>query len=164
LGRRQGTGTRTPWMQWEVFTTRGRNTSLPSSGAPRAPTPGCRERLYNLGHCIGTVEGVVALDHAATARLTLMVSLSPAIGPGRLCLPCPPHFSPLFLELNSVSGLVSKLWYRILFDQSEMSMSRNSPTDSPKVRPGRDPRVNRSSISRISRRLGAPTLSLNGIL
>jgi len=49
-----------------------------------------------------------------------------------------PHNSSL-LTLNSVSGLVSKIWYRIPFDQSELSISRIPPTDSPEVRPGRDP-------------------------
>ena len=41
--------------------------------------------------------------------------------------------------LNSVSGLVSKVWYRIPFDQSELSISKIPPTDSPTVRPGRHP-------------------------
>ena len=43
------------------------------------------------------------------------------------------------LTLNSVSGLVSKVWYRIPFDQSELSISKIPPTDSPTVRPGRHP-------------------------
>jgi len=43
------------------------------------------------------------------------------------------------LSLNSVSGLVSMMWYRIPFNQSELSISKIPPTDSPKVRPGRDP-------------------------
>ena len=55
---------------------------------------------------------------------------------------------PKSLLLNSVSGLVSKVWYRIPFDQSELSISKIPPTDSPTVRPGRHPRVNRPSISR----------------
>jgi len=42
------------------------------------------------------------------------------------------------LHLNSVSGLVSKIWYRIPFDQSELSISRIPPTGSPTVGPGRD--------------------------
>jgi hypothetical protein len=50
--------------------------------------------------------------------------------------------------LNLVSDLVSTEWYRIPFDQSELSISRIQPTDSPTVRPGRDHRVNRPSISR----------------
>jgi len=41
--------------------------------------------------------------------------------------------------LNSVSGLVSKLWYRSPFNQSELPVSKIPPTDSPKVRPGREP-------------------------
>jgi hypothetical protein len=32
-----------------------------------------------------------------------------------------------------------EFWYRIPFDQSELSISNIPPTDSPKVRPGRDP-------------------------
>ena len=40
--------------------------------------------------------------------------------------------------LNSVSGLVSKMWYRIPFDQSELSISRIPPTGSPTVRLRRD--------------------------
>jgi len=35
---------------------------------------------------------------------------------------------PAFL-LHSVSGLVSKIWYRIPFDQSELSVSEIPPTD-----------------------------------
>ncbi len=50
--------------------------------------------------------------------------------------------------LNSVSGLVSKIWYRIPFDQSELSISKIPLTDSPRVRPGRDPGVNTPSVSR----------------
>jgi len=50
-----------------------------------------------------------------------------------------PYLALLHLNLNSVSGLVSKVWYRIPFDQSELSISKISPTDSPKVRPGYDP-------------------------
>jgi hypothetical protein len=46
----------------------------------------------------------------------------------------------LFLfSLNSVSGLVSNMWYRIPYDQSELSISKIPPTDSPTVRPRRDP-------------------------
>jgi len=41
--------------------------------------------------------------------------------------------------LISVSGLVSNVWYRIPFDQSQLSVSKIPPTDSPKVRPGYDP-------------------------
>jgi hypothetical protein len=41
--------------------------------------------------------------------------------------------------LNSVSGLVTKIWCRIPCDQSELSITRIPPTASPKVRPGRDP-------------------------
>jgi len=39
---------------------------------------------------------------------------------------------------NSVSGLVSKIRYRIPFDQSDPSISNIPPTDSPKIRPGYD--------------------------
>jgi len=42
-------------------------------------------------------------------------------------------------SLNSVSGLVSMIWYRIPFDQSELSISNIPPTDSPRARPGCDP-------------------------
>ena len=42
-------------------------------------------------------------------------------------------------SLNSVSGLVSKIRHRIPFDQSEPSILRIPPTDSQKVRLGRDP-------------------------
>ena len=42
-------------------------------------------------------------------------------------------------SLNSVSGLVSKMWYRIPFNQSELSISKFPPSDSPTVRPDRDP-------------------------
>jgi len=48
----------------------------------------------------------------------------------------------LLPALDSVLDLVSKAWYRIPFDQSELSISKSSPTaptDSPNVRPGRDP-------------------------
>jgi len=41
--------------------------------------------------------------------------------------------------VSTVSGLVSLLWYRSPFDQSELSISKLLPTDLPKVRPGRDP-------------------------
>ena len=37
--------------------------------------------------------------------------------------------------LNSVSSLVSNLWYRIPIDQSEPAISEITPTDSPKVGP-----------------------------
>ena len=47
--------------------------------------------------------------------------------------------NPSFLELSSVSGLVSNVWYRILLDQSELSISKIPPTDSLKVRTGYDP-------------------------
>jgi len=40
-------------------------------------------------------------------------------------------------SLNSMSGLVSKLWYRIPFNQSELTNSKIPPTDSTTVRPGR---------------------------
>jgi hypothetical protein len=69
---------------------------------------------------------------------------------GLTLVPFSPVFEPLLslklqrtqqkvLMLNSVSGLVSKFWYRIPFDQSELSISKIPPTDSPKVRPGYDP-------------------------
>jgi len=53
---------------------------------------------------------------------------------------CPPGClsHDVALSLNSVSGLVSKIWHRILFDQSELSIYKIPPTDSPTVRPGRD--------------------------
>jgi len=65
----------------------------------------------------------------------------------------------LFPFKHSV-GSVSKMWYRIPFDQSEPSISIIPPTHSPAVRLRRDPRVNRPSISRRTRRLVSPTLSL----
>ena len=40
--------------------------------------------------------------------------------------------------LNSVSDLVSKLWYRNPFDQSEQSKSKNRPCRPAEIRPGRD--------------------------
>ena len=46
------------------------------------------------------------------------------------------------LKLSVGSGIVdmvSQMWYRIPFDQSELSVSKIPPTDSPKFRPGRDP-------------------------
>jgi hypothetical protein len=44
------------------------------------------------------------------------------------CLPT--HVTSLFLELNSVSALVSNIWCRIPFQQSELSISKIPPTDS----------------------------------
>jgi len=38
-------------------------------------------------------------------------------------------------NFNSVWGLVSKLWYRSPFDQSEQSEAKILPTESPKIRP-----------------------------
>ena len=38
---------------------------------------------------------------------------------------------------KSVSNLVSKVWCRVAFDQSELSITRIPPTASPKVRPDR---------------------------
>jgi hypothetical protein len=49
-----------------------------------------------------------------------------------------PGLAPRSL-LNSVSGLVSMIWYRIPFAQSELSISTIPPTDSPTVRQGRHP-------------------------
>ena len=43
------------------------------------------------------------------------------------------------LYSNSVSGLVSNMWYRIAFDHLELPISKIPPSDSPTVRPGRDP-------------------------
>jgi hypothetical protein len=43
------------------------------------------------------------------------------------------------IMLNSMSGLVLKLWYRFPFDQSELSISKIPRTDSPQVPPSRDP-------------------------
>ena len=37
--------------------------------------------------------------------------------------------SIIISHLNSVSGLVSKMWYRIPFDQSDLSISKIPPTD-----------------------------------
>jgi len=60
------------------------------------------------------------------------------LGPARYCSPRhPSHSEHSFLKLNSVSDLVSNLWYRIPFDQSELSISRIPPTRSPTVRPVR---------------------------
>ena len=42
-------------------------------------------------------------------------------------------------SLNSVSDMVSKVWYRSPFIQSELSISKIPPTDSSEVRPGRHP-------------------------
>ena len=42
-------------------------------------------------------------------------------------------------QLNSVSDLVSKFWYRIQHDLSDLSLLGTSPTHPPEVRPGRDP-------------------------
>jgi len=55
--------------------------------------------------------------------------------------------SEAMTELNGTSerffepvpGLVSNMWYRMLFDQSELPISKIPPTDSPTVRPGRNP-------------------------
>jgi hypothetical protein len=49
--RRHGKGTRTRWTCWGLFTSRGRNTSLPRSGSPRAPRQGCRKRRSSSGPC-----------------------------------------------------------------------------------------------------------------
>jgi hypothetical protein len=46
-----------------------------------------------------------------------------------------PHSSLSFIALKSVSDLVPKVWYRIPFDQSELSLSNVPPADSPDVRP-----------------------------
>jgi hypothetical protein len=45
----------------------------------------------------------------------------------------------LNVDLNSVSGLVSMLWYRSPFDQSNPSKAKIPPTKYPADRPGRDP-------------------------
>jgi len=42
-------------------------------------------------------------------------------------------------KLNPVLGLVPKLWYRIPCDQSELSISKIPPTDSPTFRLGHHP-------------------------
>jgi hypothetical protein len=63
--------------------------------------------------------------------------------------------------LNTVSGLVSKVEYRIPSDRSEVSISNIPPTDSPKVRPSNDPQVNSPSISRRSDGWVPPTLNLS---
>jgi len=62
--------------------------------------------------------------------------------------------------LHSMSGLVSNICCRIPFDQSELSVSNIPPTNSPTVRPGRDPSANRPSIPRRSALLVMPTPSL----
>jgi len=43
-----------------------------------------------------------------------------------------------FTQVNSMSGLVPKLWYRSPFDQFEQSEAEIPPTDSSKIRPGCD--------------------------
>ena len=75
--------------------------------------------------------------------------------PTRYCSPIrPTHFKPLFLEFNSVSGLVSKSWYRSPFDHchyhchSELSVPKIPPTDSPNDRAGYDQFVSRPWIQR----------------
>jgi len=39
---------------------------------------------------------------------------------------------------NSVSGFVSKLWYRIPFDQSDFTKAKIPPTKYPADQPGND--------------------------
>jgi len=70
---------------------------------------------------------------------------------------------PSILDLNSLSGLVSKIWYRIPVDQSEPSKANIPPTKYPVDRPGRDPWLNRPSISRRSEGLVPPTLSVSDV-
>jgi len=43
-----------------------------------------------------------------------------------------------WLNVNSVPGLVSRLWYRSLFDQSEPSKAKIPPAATPESRPGTD--------------------------
>ena len=62
-----------------------------------------------------------------------------------------------------MSDLVSRVWCRITFDQSELSVTRIPPTASPKVRPGPHPWVNKPSFSRRSAFRGTPTLSLHAV-
>jgi len=66
---------------------------------------------------------------------TLHALQHPLLGPARDC--SPRHVTPF--SLNSVSGLALKIWYRVPFDQSEQSKAEITLTDSPKVRPGRNP-------------------------
>ena len=40
--------------------------------------------------------------------------------------------------VNSVLGLVWKMWYRIPFDRSDLYILKLLPTDSPRFRPGED--------------------------
>jgi hypothetical protein len=56
----------------------------------------------------------------------------------------PPHvnhrpLTPSRVELNSVSDLVSKVWYRSPFGPSELSNSKLQPNDSPEVQLGPHP-------------------------
>jgi hypothetical protein len=74
-----------------------------------------------------------SLTWGPSAAATTICSTRWAARPG-----AGPHLSTIY-TLNSVSGLVSKAWYRFPFGQSELSSSKLSPTDSPKVRPGRYP-------------------------
>ena len=56
------------------------------------------------------------------------------VRPGRYC--SPRHNNS---HLSVVLDLVSKIWYRIPLDESELSVSKPPPTDLPNVGPGRDP-------------------------
>jgi hypothetical protein len=53
----------------------------------------------------------------------------------------------------------SDTWYRIPFDHSTLSISKIQSTDSPTVRPGRNPWISRPSNSRRSEGHVPPTLS-----
>ena len=65
-----------------------------------------------------------SLSGSATSSLRLVyrVVVPPITRAGALV--------PVF-SLNSASGLVSKIWYRIPFDQSDLSVSRIPLTDLP---------------------------------
>ena len=72
----------------------------------------------------------------------------------------PRYYLPRHLNPRLVSGLVQNMWYRTLYDQSKVPISKFPPTDSLKVRPGRDPWVNRPLILRRSALPVTPTLNL----
>jgi len=69
--------------------------------------------------------------------IEIFVNQGLKIGDKIASLTAGPHTPSLF-SLNSVSGLVLKDWWRISFDQSDVSISRIPLTDSPKDRPGYD--------------------------
>jgi len=86
---------------------------------PRYPTismlarpPTCRGESWNGKHDLKAVHHILA-SRAEPKR---------SVDPG----------------LNSVSGLVSEVWYRIPLDKLELSILKIPSTDSPTVRPGSD--------------------------